>query len=245
MRLRSVPLEMLLIVTALTAPGCPSDGPSNRSANTGTNATASPSPAPEETHPVFVISSAQARMAFDDYEKKGENNSQVSLGQRKVLDVSVQGQHSSESLKLSILFLSPREQARVSGYSFGLVAKSRTPADRKDYQDRTIKRVTEHADEIAFRVYLDQPKHESAAIPSINFELQNTAGGRLQPTTQPTDYVVGDRDILGAVGLAENGQPLTFPLLSGSSPFLTSNMNQMTLIVSLGEVQQNLNFQFK
>jgi hypothetical protein len=106
-----------------------------------------------------------------------------------------------------------------------------------------VGRIAAQSNEAAFRVYLDQPQDEDANIPPIAFELLNQAGGRIQPTTQPTDYLVGGRDIISAVALAENGQPLVFPLLSATTPFLTDQMSSMTLIVNVDGAKQTLIFQ--
>ena len=195
---------------------------------------------------VFVITLEQVRNIFDDYEVRGEGKHPVTIGERQVLNVSGKGRlGTAETLKLSVLFLPPAEQAKVDGYTFGLVAKNRTPADRKAYEDRSVGRITARSNEVSFRVYLDQPEDDSVNIPPIAFELMSQGGGRIRPTTQPTDYLVGGRDIIAAAALAQNGQPLIFPLLSGSTPFLTNKMDQFSLIVNVDDVEETLAFQLK
>src|SRR6202040_3176395 len=114
-----------------------------------------------------------------------------------------------ENLKFSVLFLTPLEQAKAAGYNFGLVARERTAADRKDFEDRLVSRIVAHSNELTFRVFLQQPKNEDVTIPTIAFQLLNANGNRVLPLSQPNSYVAQGRDIIGAVALAENGQPVT------------------------------------
>ena len=82
--------------------------------------------------------------------------------------------------------------------------------------------------------------NQNVVIPTISFELTGSDGNRIRPLTQPRSYIVGDRDIIGAVGLAQNGQPLTFPLFAASAPNLTTEMRVMTLIVAVDEQETSL-----
>lgn len=196
-----------------------------------------------DLNPIFTTTPNQARQAFDDYEVKAEKNQKVSFGQRQAIDINAQTQDGTESLKLSIQFLSPLAQARVQGYRFGLVAKHRTVDDRKAVEDLAISTVIQHLNEITFRVFLDQPADDKTAVPTISFALIAASGDRIEPTTQPHSYIVGNRDILNALALAENGQSLIFPLFAGSSPNLTTTMKTMTLIVEVDAEERRLEFE--
>lgn len=93
----------------------------------------------------------------------------------------------------------------MQGYRFGLVAKHRTVDDRKAVEDLAISTVIQHLNEITFRVFLDQPADDKTAVPTISFALIAASGDRIEPTTQPHSFIVGNRDILTALALAENG----------------------------------------
>jgi len=73
----------------------------------------------------------------------------------------------------------------------------------------------------------------------------NANGNRVFPLSQPNSYVSKGRDIIDAVALAENGQPVTFPLFAGSSPNLTAKMKTMTLIIEVDEKETSLEFALK
>lgn len=196
----------------------------------------------ELINPIFATTSNQARQAFDDYELKGEKNQKVSFGQRQTLDILAQAQEDTSVFSLSIQFLSPLAQARLQGYRFGLVAKHRTVDDRKAVEDLAISTVIQHLNEITFRVFLDQPADAKSAVPTISFTLIAASGDQIEPTTQPQSFIVGNRDILTALALAENGQPLIFPLYAGSSPNLTARMKTMTLILGVNGEERRLEF---
>jgi hypothetical protein len=198
-----------------------------------------------EVNPIFAVTPDQARKAFDAYELLGEKNQKVTVGQRLTASIPVLGQDEAEPLTLAVLFLPPLAQAGVAGYKFGRVAKQRTAADRKAVEDLAISTVIQKANEVTFSVFLDQSQNQNAAVPPISFELLSADGSRIRPKTQPQSFVVDGRDILTAVALAENGQPLTFPLFSGAVPLLTDKMDQFTLVVQVDGDEQNLTFRLQ
>lgn len=207
---------------------------------------ATASPTRESPHPAFLVNEDQVRKAFDDAELRGEKQQGISVGEEQSINITARDQLGRlENLKFSVLFLTPLEQAKAAGYAFGLVARDRTPADRKEFEDRVISRIAAHSNEVAFRVFLQQPTNEDATIPSISFRLVNVNGTRVEPLSQPNSYVPPPRDIIGAVGLAENGQPVTLPVFAGSSPHLTAKMKKMTLIVEVDETETSLDFALK
>jgi hypothetical protein len=203
-------------------------------------------PIPEAAHPAFAVTAEEVRTAFDVEELRGEKKQGIGVGEEKSINITAKDRMGKlENLKFSIMFLTPLGQADAAGYAFGLVARDRTPADRKEFEDRVIARIAAHSNEVAFRVFLQQPTNEDAAIPSISFKLMNANGNRVLPLSQPNSYVSQGRDIIDAVALAENGQPVTFPLFAGPSPNLTAKMKRMTLIIEVDEKETSLEFALK
>jgi hypothetical protein len=240
----------ILLSLAFYAPDCqpkpdkPSDN-SGKAANSGNNNGISTQPAATvigAVNPLFSVTEAQLRAAFADYVSRGEKKQKVAVGEERSADVSVEGTHGS--LKLRVLFLPPLEQAKARGYSFGLVAKQRTPEDRKAFEDVSIKRILQRTQQVDFRVFLQQANDDDAAIPTITFKLVDKDGQQINPTTQPTSYTAG-RDIITAVALAEEGQELSFPLFSGTHPYLTGEMDKMSLVVSVGGAEQTLEYRLR
>jgi hypothetical protein len=204
------------------------------------------SPTPEAAHPVFIVTADQVRKAFDEAELRGENNQTLSVGEEHSANVVAQNpMGGTESLKLRVLFLSPLDQARAKGYEFGLVAKNRTPADRKDFEDRAVTTTTAGRNEVRFRLFLQQPKNADANIPSIAFELVNQDGKRIAPTTLPGSMAAAPKDLIGSIALALEGEHLAFPLLDGAVPSLTSKMKKMTLAVAIDGAAQNLEYRLQ
>lgn len=207
---------------------------------------ATASPTADLVNPTFVVTADQVRKAFDDAEIKGEKKQAISIGEEKSLVISVQDQlGKKEALKLSILFLTPLEQARAAGYSFGLNAKGKTAADRKDFEDGTISKIIASTNQVAFRVFLQQPASDDSSIPSIAFRLLDKNGGRIDPSVQPDSLIAPAKDLLGSVGLAQQGGVLTFPLFAGSSPHLTTKMSMLSLIVEVDGKEQSLQYALK
>lgn len=235
----------ILLSLAFYAPDCQPnpDKPSNNSGkaeNSGNQNGTSTQPAAAligAVNPMFSVTEAQLRAAFADYVSRGEKKQKVAVGEERSADVSVEG----GSLKLRVLFLPPLEEAKARGYSFGLVAKQRTPEDRKAFEDVAIKRILQRTQQVDFRVFLQQTNDDDAAIPTITFKLLDKDGQRINPTTQPTSFTAG-RDIITAVALAEEGQELSFPLFSSTRPALTAEMDKMSLVVSVGGAEQTLEY---
>ncbi len=200
----------------------------------------------ESPHPSFLVTPDQVRKAFDEGELRGENNQTISVGEEHSVNVVAQNPlGGTENLKLRVLFLSPLDQARAKGYEFGLVAKNRTPADRKDFEDRAVSTTTIGSNEVRFRLFLQQPKNADANIPSITFELVNQDGKRIVPTTLPGSMVAAPKNLIGSISLALEGEPLAFPLFDGAVPSLTSKMKKMSLAVAIDGAVQNLEYRLQ
>jgi len=196
-------------------------------------------------NPKFVVISAQARKAFDDYELKGEKDLKVSIGEQQTSSVTVQGPLNVQSLTLSINFLSPLDQARKFGYEFGLVAKNRTPADRKDFEDRIVKRIVDQSSQAVFVVKLIPVPDADLNVPSISFTLLDFDGKPIDPTTHPDGYSASPKDIIGQVALEEDGQELIFPVTDGSVPRIIDKMQKMTLTVDVGGQPRKFDYSLK
>jgi hypothetical protein len=237
---------LMVFVTWAALAGCqPQESPKTGDAARSLSLAAAPTPSPNVVHPKFVINADQARKAFDEYELKGEKQQKVMIGETQSLKVTVQGPAKPESLTLSVVFMSPLSQARKYGYDFGLVAKTRTPADRKDFEDRMLERVLRRSNQVVFVVRLLPVPGSDTNVPPISFELLDQAGNRISATKQPADYRAPANDIIAAVALEETGQELIFPVYSGTLPKITDQMEKMTLVVNADGPEQRLEYNLK
>lgn len=200
----------------------------------------------DQVNPVFVVTEAQLRKAFDDAELRGEKKQGMNAGDLQTTDVLAQNPlGGTETLQMRILFTSPLDQLALNGYMFGQVAKQRTPADRKAFEDLSIKRGLANQNQATFRVFLQQPTNSDATIPVIHFRLLDNKGNQISPAVEPTSFVASGRDLIGAVALEEEGQPLTFPILEGAVPLITPEMTTLTVIVLVGEESRQLTFKLR
>lgn len=194
-------------------------------------------------NPAFVVTADQLRKAFDDAELRGEKKQAISIGELKSVDISVQNQlGKKETLKLSILFLKPLEQARAKGYLFGTRALGKSGSDRKEIEDGDIATIVSNSKRVVFRVSLQSPKDEDSAIPPIAYSLTDKNGGRIEPIVRPDSLVAAGKDLLGIVELAEEGEQLVFPLFAGDAPNLTATMQKVSLIVEINGTEQGLDY---
>jgi len=243
MKLRTLTLTILLSL-ACYAPDCdPKPGPSSVNSSKTTapanaNRSGTQPAAPAATgavNPTFSVTEDQLRAAFNDYVSRGEKKQNVSVGEEQSASVNAQG------AKLRVLFLPPLEQAKAKGYTFGLVAKQRTPDDRKAFENVSVSRILQRTQQVDFRVFLED---DGGADPVVSFELLDKDGQRIKPTTKPGSFSAG-ADIITAVALAEQGQELSFPLFNGTRPYLTDEADKMRLVVSVDGTQQTLEFRLK
>ncbi len=201
-------------------------------------------------HPLFIFTDDSIRQAFNDYVPRGERNQSVVFGDQKTLNVTATDSFNpsrTENLKLTITFLPPIAQARKRGYEFGKVARGRTPEDQRAVETRAVNGIREKGgSEILFNVKLQAPGNENSVLPRINFLMVNSEGRRISPNKQPTEFTVGENDIIGAVALAENGQDLIFALKAGDLPNITESMTKMMLLVIFnGESEEAIEFQLR
>jgi len=232
----------LLCSITLLAFSCGSNQANSNSTAIAMASNSTPTPAQASVNKTFAVTEKDLRQAYDDYEAKGEKQQTVSLGQKQSLFVTAKPiMGGTETLKLTVMFLSPLDQARGRGYQFGLVAKTRTPEDRKDSEKASISLILAAMNQVAFRVWLDQPKDPNASLPSVSYELIDKDGNRIKATTDPGAPVFTG-DLFGDVALAEEGAPLTFPLLNGTVPNLTDKMTKMVVVVKINDAEANLEF---
>lgn len=237
-------LTLSLVITAVACQANRAQSPND--SVRGLSMAATVSPTPEVVNPAFVVTADQVRKAFDDAELRGENGQGIGVGEEQSTNILAQNPlGGTETLQFRILFLTPVDQAMANGYSFGQVAKHRTPADRKDYEDRSVTTITKNSNQVVFRVFLQQPKNADATIPIIHFKLLDKNGERIDPITEPNSYVASPKDLIGTVALAEEGQPFTFPVFSGSSPNLTSQMKKLALIIVVDDQDRTLEYHLK
>jgi len=231
----------LLCSITLLAFSCHTNQGNGTATTVASNST--PTPTQESVNKIFAVTEKDLRQAYDDYEAKGEKQQTVSLGQKQSLFVTAKTfTGGTETLKLTVMFLSPLDQARDRGYQFGLVAKQRTPDDRKDSENASISLIRGDMNQVAFRVWLDQPKDPNASLPAISYELINKDGNRIKATTEPGGYLFSGKDLIGDVAMAEEGLPLAFPLLNGTAPNLTNKMAKMVIVVKIDDGEANLEF---
>lgn len=244
MKHRPYAFALIISLVFIVAAACQRDqSKSPNSSEMTLSIAAAASPTQDVVNSAFVVTADRVRKAFDDVELRGEKKQGISVGEEKAINLSAKDQlGKAETLKFSILFLTPLEQARAAGYSFGQNAKGKTAADRKDFEDRTISTVIANGNEVAFRVFLQQPKNEDVAIPSFAYRLIDKDGARVGPITEPSSLIALGKDLPGTVGLAQEGEKLTFPLFAGSVPNLTARMKKMTLIVEINGKEQGLEY---
>jgi len=206
------------------------------------SATASPTP-PDTVHPAFVVTESQLRKAFDDAELRGEKKQGINAGDSQTTEVIAQNPSGgTETLQMRILFTAPADQVALNGYSFGLVARERTPDDRKAFEDLWIERGLANHDQATFRIFFQQPSNSDATIPVIHFQLLDKNGHSISAGVEPTSFIALDRDVIAGVALEKEGQPLTFPIMQSGIPLITNQMTKMTLVIMVGDEPRQLNF---
>jgi len=211
------------------------------------SATPSPSPTPTSNamNSKFVVTEGQVRKTFDTFELKGEKQSKVGIGEEKSLTVMAQSALPPQSLVLSMRFLSPLDQAAKFGYELGLVAKNRTPADRKDFEDRMVARIVEQSNKAVFMVKLLPVPDPQLNVPTISFTLLDRNGANISPTTEPHSYAASPNDLFATVVLEEEGQELVFPIADNSGSRISNEMQKMTLTVVVDGQSQGLQYNLK
>jgi hypothetical protein len=208
--------------------------------------TPTPTPGPITLSPKFAVSAADVRKTFDAAELRGEHQQNISIGEEHSLNVIGQtALNQAVTLKLSVKFLSPLDQARQFGYEFGLVAKHRTPADRKDYEDRMVSGIVQNSNLAAFIVKLLPLPDPDLNLPTVSFSLIDRNGNDISATTEPHGYAASLTNLFEAVALQEEGQELIFLLVDASGPRITNQMDRMTLVVRVDEQAQNIQYSLK
>ena len=205
-----------------------------------------PIPGPTTLSQKFIVTATDLRKAYDAAELKGERKENISIGEEQSLNVTAQtGLNQAVPLKLRVEFLSPLDQARQSGYEFGLVARDRTPADRKSHEDAVIKRIVQNSNRATFMVRLLPVPDPDLNLPIISFSLVDWNGNEISPTTAPTGSAGSSIDLIHTFLVQRVGQQLIFPLVDASGPRITNQMDTMNLVVRIDEQRQNLQYRLK
>jgi hypothetical protein len=196
--------------------------------------------AQETLHPAFTVTEDQLRKAFADFEKKGKKHERVTFGEEHAASVgAAQPSGSRESLKMSVVFLSPLWQARKSGYDFGLVAQSRTEADRADFLRAVLNRINSRVGLAYFEVTLEPSKESNINPPQVSFVMLGNGGARIDPSARP-QFNFSERDII-----ASRVEALTFRVGTAAAPLVTNKMDKLVIVVDPGEGEQRLEYDLK
>lgn len=228
--------------------------------------------AEDRVHPLFRgFTEQQALSEFNDYEAKGKKCAQdraqgrtcapVRFSVEQPLNIPLQGTRGVEVLTFRVGLTTVRSLVRKAGYEFGLVARSRTPADRADFLRRLIARSPEEPRAIVIAVKLASRSDWSNPLPELGFALVNEANSKVWSSSRP-DFECSARDIICQVGMAETGNTITFPLFLSRPPvpvptpppvpaptppptrvpFVNDTMRTLKLIFSLGDRDEEIQF---
>ena len=83
-------------------------------------------------------------------------------------------------------------------------------------------------------------KDDNASLPAISFQLLDGAGKSVEPREQPAFQIPPPHDLL-----ASNENWFSFPLHGGGGPHLTDKMDKFTVVVRVGDDEQQLVFNLK
>jgi hypothetical protein len=210
--------------------------------------------AEDRVHPLFRgVTEQQALSEFNDYEAKGKKCAQdrarnrtcapISFWVEQPFDVPLSGPRGVELVGFRVGITTARALVRSAAYQFGLVARSRTPADRAEFLRRVIARSQDEPQEIAIVVKLVSRGNWSDSLPTLGFMLVNQDNAKLWSSSRP-DFECSSRDIICQVGMAETGNTIVFPLFlsPGKVPFVKDTMRTLRLVVSLGDRNEQIDF---
>jgi hypothetical protein len=244
MRIQILALTLFFLVI-LFATACATNQSGN--ANSTGNSLASqpaPPPAQDAVNRVFDVTQQNLRAAFDDGRALAQRSPTIHVGQEQSLNVSAQVLRGTETLKLTVTFLSPLDQARREGFERGGGAQPRTPVPTPT-EDTALTMFFENRSRVDFRVRLQQPSDSNAGLPTFSYALLDKDGDRIPPTEEPGPLLDNPEShgLLGDFDPA--GSPLIFPVFNGAIPNLTSRMDTMVLIVRVDSDEHRLQFQLR
>ncbi len=176
-------------------------------------------------------------------EAKGQKCAPVTFSPEQPLNIPLHTTRGDEFLTFRASILAPRSQVRSLGYGFGKVARSRTPADRKDILDRLISRMQDAPNTIAVVLKLVARSDWSTSLPPLSFGLLNENQGKVWSSSKP-NLECAPMDLLCQAGLSDTGESVTFPLFTSPNnvPFLNDTMNRVTMIVTVDGKEEPIVF---
>jgi hypothetical protein len=244
MRIHILALTLFFLII-LSATGCVTNQSENaKSTVNGLDAPTAPPPAQDAVNRVFDVTQQNLRAAFDDGRALAQRSPTLRVGQEQSLNLSAQVLRGTETLKLTVTFLSPLDLARREGFARGGGAPPRTPVPTPP-EDTALTMFFENRSRVDFRVRLQQPRDRDASLPALSFALIDKDGNQISPTEGPGPLLENpeSHDRLGDFDPA--GSPLIFPVFKGAIPNLTSSMDTMVLIVRVDSDEHRLPFQLR
>ena len=200
-----------------------------------------------------ALSAEDVRNEFERYEEKGKKCAQVEAAGQKCapvtfapeqpLNIPLQTTRGVEFLTFRASISVPRSEVRSLGYRFGKVARSRTPADRKDLLDRLILRMRNAPNTIVIVLKLVARRDWSTPLPQLSYGLVNESQGKIWSSSKP-NLECPEPDLLCQVGLSDTGESVVFPLFTSpnNQPFLNDTMNRVTMIVTVDGQEEPIVF---
>jgi len=238
MRIQILGLTLFfLVVLGVATCATNQSGNANRTVSSF-DSQASPTPVPETVNRVFDVTPQNVRGAFEDGRRL---RTDPKFGQEQSVDVTAQVLTGTETLKLTITFLSPLNLARRAGFH----RRGESPPGPDDMELTTI---FQNRSQVDFRVRLQQPRRDTQPnLPTLSYALLDKDGNPISPTDKPvTETLIDNRenhDLLQA--FEPEGLPLVFPVFNNAIPNLTNRMDTMVLIVKVGSDEHRLQFRLQ
>jgi hypothetical protein len=236
MKIQILALTLFFLVI-LFATGCGTNQSGNANATASSLASQlTPTPAQDSVNRVFDVTPQSLRAAFND--GRAQRGPTLRVGQEQSLDVSAQTLRGTETLRLTVTFMSPLDQARREGFVNGRGAPPRTPRP-EPAENSALTTIFEHRNEVNFELEISQPRDHTAVLPTFSYALLDKDGNRIDPTSGGGPFLPEGPDLLTPP------PPLLFPVLNGTIPNLTNRMDTMVLIVKVDSDEHRLQFQLR
>jgi len=237
MRIQILGLTLFLVVLVVATCATNQSGNANRTVSSF-DSQASPTPVPETVNRVFDVTPQNVRGAFEDGRRL---RTDPKFGQEQSVDVTAQVLTGTETLKLTITFLSPLNLARRAGFH----RRGESPPRPDDTELTTI---FQNRSQVDFRVRLQQPRRDTQPnLPTLSYALLDKDGNPISLTDKPvTETLIDNRenhDLLQA--FEPEGLPLVFPVFNNAIPNLTNRMDTMVLIVKVDSDEHRLQFRLQ
>lgn len=182
---------------------------------------------------IFNISEAEVERAFAEgealyQELRRRGGSPPVFGKENKVDFRLP---TRATLALSVVFKTPRDEAKERGYNF---AQRGSSSERVEILNRTKQIIAQRIKQVIFQVYVKKwsnPEFGDDNTPLVEFSMKDLADNFISPTNKPQlDFCVG-RDIISCGA----GTAIVFPLYRNEQPLLTNTMEFVTLAISIDE----------